>query len=57
MADLFAWFVEGLYQAFRFFVVLTVISIVGAALTYVWQRWIDSSDERRWEREMENNER
>ena len=58
MADLrwlLDWFVEGVYQALRFFVVLTVGSIVGAAAVAVWQFISTSKAERRWRQEIDDD--
>ncbi len=58
MADLrwlLDWFVEGVYQALRFFVVLTVGSIVGAAAVAVWQFISTSKTERRWRQEIDDD--
>jgi hypothetical protein len=52
---LFDWFVEGVAQALRFFVVLTVGSIVGGIAVAAWQFISTSKAERRWRREIDND--
>ena len=52
---LWDWFIDGVFQALRFFVVLTAFSIIGGGVVAAWQFVKYSKAERRWRREIDDD--